>query len=59
MSSTIYISVDPQVDTEYGPSRVNEDRQTNTPSELAVGREFDLPDEDEGLGFHRDGLFKQ
>jgi len=57
--STIYISVDPQVDTEYRPSRVNEDRQINTPSELAVGRVFDLPDEDEGLGFHRDGLFKQ
>ena len=59
MLSTIYISVDLQVDTEYGPSRVNEDRQTNTPSELAVGRVFDLPDEDEGLGFHSDGLLKQ
>jgi|TARA_B100000809_G_scaffold116463_1_gene114679 hypothetical protein len=35
------------------------DKLGNTPSELAVGREFDLPDEDEGLGFHRDGLFKQ
>jgi len=35
------------------------DKLGNTPSELAVGREFDLPDEVEGLGFHRDGLFKQ